>query len=212
MSDVFLIRKFLKEREALLIHFSTPMATKIKTYPENLLNAISKTTNTLSFSTILASDNGPFSSCVPNSSGSVGIIVDIDKENSVLAVDAHDCGTVTNNETGELIYCGGNIPAEESCKISIDSRINDNEWVVRNYKVLGVFVFDPIFVRKMVSYEDVDGVVKTIISDVKISIHDVINEFNDQQIFTTYNGQFCKLEKSTNKLTPSLYDEILGSI
>src|SRR5260370_28816829 len=74
-----------------------------------------------------------------NAGGSVGIVVDIEDEGSVLRVCPDDGGT---DESGEGF---GTPPSESACAKSIDERNGNNEWRVQNYIVLGIFVFLPPF-------------------------------------------------------------------
>ena len=77
----FSVRDFLKEREALLVHFSTQMARdQSLMFPEDLKRAMGLTGVPLSFSTIRSNDVGPFQTGLPpettSAGGSVGMIVD----------------------------------------------------------------------------------------------------------------------------------------
>ncbi len=54
------IRRFLRDHEALLVHFSTLMATNpSRCFPDDLLNAMTLQNVPLSFSTIQRGDSNP---------------------------------------------------------------------------------------------------------------------------------------------------------
>ena len=74
----FLIRGFLEEREALLVHFSTWQSMHREfTFPEDLRMAKTLSGVALAFSTIMAGDVGPYQADIhpeeANAQGSVGI-------------------------------------------------------------------------------------------------------------------------------------------
>ncbi len=148
----FSIREFLRGRQALLVHFSTLMSNHPDlVFPHDLRNAMTLSSDPLSFSTIQAGDVGPHQ--VPgmdpadaNAAGSIGIIVDIPSDDCVVTVGANDDGTSCNPVTGEIIS-GGFPPTAESCARSIDERTTNNEWYVRGFRPLAIFVYGPIWVR-----------------------------------------------------------------
>jgi hypothetical protein len=105
----FSIRKFLREREALPVHFSTVMARRDHlVFPVDLKNAMTLVGVPLSFSTIQAMD-GP-----ENAEGSVGLVVDFPTNDSVVTVGPCDDGTYFDDKTREWIS-GGDPPTAETC-------------------------------------------------------------------------------------------------
>lgn len=88
----FWIRSFLRERQALLVHFSTLMSNHPGlVFPDDLRQAAGLTDVPLSFSTIMAGDVGPYQHpdmhpADANAGGSIGIIVDIPSNDSVVTV------------------------------------------------------------------------------------------------------------------------------
>ncbi len=93
--EEFSIRDFLRQRQALLIHFSTVMGREEFVFPDDLRNAMTLVDTPLSFPTILS--RGPYQSdqhpALANAPGSAGIIVDILHNSSVLTVGRSDGGT-----------------------------------------------------------------------------------------------------------------------
>jgi hypothetical protein len=116
----FSIRSFLGGRQAILVHFSTLMSNHPGlVFPDDLRQAAGLADVPLSFSTIMAGDVGPYQrpdmhSVDANAGGSIGIIVDIPSNDSVVTVGANDDGTSFNPSTGEIIS-GGYAPTPESC-------------------------------------------------------------------------------------------------
>jgi hypothetical protein len=94
----FSIREFLAQREALLVHFSTPMSNHREIYfPQDLRIAAKLRGKALFFSTIQAGDVGPhqdpnMDSIDANAGGSIGLIVDIASNDCVTAVGPSDGG------------------------------------------------------------------------------------------------------------------------
>lgn len=130
----FSVRTFLSEREALVVHFSTPMRYDDSLrFPDDLIRARTLGEKGLCCSTILASDWGPGEPsrdpANANAVGCVGIILDVRDEGSVCAVHPSDCGT-SRGEDGNLMHDGYDATAE-FCARSIDRRQGNNEWVVK---------------------------------------------------------------------------------
>jgi hypothetical protein len=53
------VRDFLRKREALLVHFNTPMSLHPKGYPHDLFDVLKSRQWAMCYSTILRSDLGP---------------------------------------------------------------------------------------------------------------------------------------------------------
>jgi hypothetical protein len=93
---LFSVRAFLRQREALLVHFNTPMATKHPTgFPDAPILARTLP-GPLCFSTIQVGDRDPWQGGSPgdaNAGGSVGMVVDV-HEQSAMGVDHTDSGFI----------------------------------------------------------------------------------------------------------------------
>jgi hypothetical protein len=161
INNGFSVRNFLKARNALLIHFSTTMSRHNSEFlfPADLHNAIKLTEVPLSFSTILPTDRGPYdrhSVNIPahaNAYGSVGIVVDIGDDGCVETVNHRDSGTNQVDASG-AVQSDGELPSQAACERSLDLRSGTNEWVVRNYQTVGIFVFRPPYVMAETILED----------------------------------------------------------
>jgi hypothetical protein len=92
----FSIRGLLRSRQALLVHFNTPQSGHPTGFPEDLRNAKNLRGEHLAFSTIRVNDHGPYQVQRfedANGGGSVGLVVNIEDEGSVLRVCPDDGGT-----------------------------------------------------------------------------------------------------------------------
>jgi hypothetical protein len=197
-NDTFSIRQLLRERKALLVHFNTPQSKHATGFPEDLRNAKTVRGQALSFSTILALDRGPYQVADfadANAGGSVGIIVDINEEGSVISVSGGDAGS---NQWGDL----GKPPSEQACIESIDKR-NDgkpggnNEWRVQDYIPLGIFVFSRPFV-----FKPGDG-------EVPISLQEILSTFPEDRVYSAGNGSFQQYDRETGQWLPVSYSDIV---
>jgi hypothetical protein len=140
------IRDFLTAREAVLVHFSTVMASDPSRYfPHDLNNAISLTGIPLAFSTIQKGDTfDPTDTGKGGAEGSIGILVDIAPTTQVLKVHPSDMGS--SNYGGQATGAGA-APTPVTCAQSLDQRTRSNEWFVQDYKTIGIFVLPPLLAR-----------------------------------------------------------------
>ena len=200
------IRQFLRERQALLVHFSTPMAvTASRHFPYDLQNASTLTNVPLSFSTIQQGDGNPHETENPAAQGSVGLIVDIDETTEVLQVSHEDLGSYIDPTTGKPMG-GGNPPTRQACDDSIDKRISTNEWYGRGFKPAGILVLYPIIVRKPLGM--VAG--STVYGEVDIELSDVLSAFPDMRIFNVTATCFLDFDRAQGQWSPVIYDDIIA--
>lgn len=208
-NDNCAIRKLLRERQALLAHFSTVMADEPNPpFPNDLLNAIALRDATLSFSTIQIGDRNPYANG-HGAEGCVGLVVDIGKDTVIENVYHDDSGT------------GGLQPTLENVAASIDLRRTSNEWRVRNYTPVGIMILLPVFVRKAFAV-DGDQVVQTefdpeavrrgsqIVHDTKISSEEAMGHFTEPRIFGMNDQTFLEFNRESNKWRPVQYDQIIA--
>jgi hypothetical protein len=199
----FSIREFLRSREALLVHFSTLMTNHPElAFPHDLRNAMTMKSDPLSFSTIQAGDVGPYQ--VPgmdpadaNAPGSIGIVVDILSDDCVVTVGTGDDGTSFNPVTGDIIS-GGYPPTSESCARSIDKRTTSNEWYIRGFRPLAIFVYGPILVRHP------EG------GEVPVERDLAFGQFPDCRIFSARDGKFVEFDHGTQRWISVTYETIMG--
>jgi hypothetical protein len=199
-TTTFSVRQFLSSREALLVHFNTPMTRHLKGFPHDLRDARQLVGTPIAFSTIQVNDKGPGQVQNPadaNAVGSVGLIVDIQDAGSVLSVAPTDIGS--NSRITGYAHGLGKPPSAQTCADSIDlrSRTDNNEWVVQDYTALGIFVFKPSYV-----YVTNNG-------DLPTSLAIVLSDFANDRFISVGNGSFVEYDKVTKTWTPISYAAIV---
>jgi hypothetical protein len=130
-----------------------------------------------------------------NAGGSVGLVVDIRDEGSVIRVCSSDCGT---DPSGDGF---GQDPSEKACAESIDQRNGggshgNNEWCVQNYTSIGIFVFRPPYVF-------------TPNGERESSLAEVLSEFPEDRIFSNGDGSFQEYNRVTDQWISVVYCEIV---
>ncbi len=196
----FSVRKFLREREALPVHFSTVMARRDKLlFPNDMKRAMTLVGTPVSFSTIQAGDDRH------NVEGSVGLVVDFQTNESVVTVGPCDDGTYFDAGSGEWVS-GGSPPTVEACARSIDERRTSNEWFIKDYTVIGLFVFCPILVRQACKQGE-----HVILSEAPIQLAAVLAHFPQLRVFSTRGGEFVEFDRDTGTWSSVEYSKIVPS-
>jgi hypothetical protein len=140
---------FLREHNALFVHFSgTPKGAGIERgeahlFPNDLLHvARGGAMGGVSCSVVKPGD--VFVGFERNATGSIGVVLGLQTKDSLVAVHPSDCGSI-ENEQGYR-----EVPNEKDIAIAdLDGSLGNrapgtyNEWVVRNYQVLGIFAVPP---------------------------------------------------------------------
>lgn len=192
----FSAKEFLRDRKAVLVHFSTVMtAHPGLVFPDDLLTAMTLVGVPLSFSTIQRGDTNPQRNG-PGGEGSVGLLVDIGSDTAIRSVSSGDSGS---NSCGSL----GWPPNDQTCAESIDKRETSNEWHVQDYVPIGIFVLQPVLVRNLSKFEDY-----TISGELCISLHECISNFPDQRIFSVNDVAFLEYNRSDAAWIGIEYDTI----
>lgn len=198
MTVPFSLRSFLRERQALLVHFSTVMARRPElTFPDDLRQAATLKDVPLAFSTIQKGDTNPHANGRGGAEGSVGMLVDIGSGTIVRSVSHQDSGS---NEQGSL----GSEPTEESCARSIDQRVTSNEWHVQNYLPVGLFILPPILVRRMV---DIGGAPTPV--EVPLELSETVKPFPGVRVFSANAEKFLELDRPSGVWRAVSYDDII---
>jgi hypothetical protein len=170
-------------------------------FPHDLRNAMTMKSDPLSFCTIQAGDVGPYQvrgmdPADANAPGCIGIIVDIPSDDCVITVGTGDDGTSCNPLTGEIIS-GGYPPTPESCVRSIDERTTSNEWYIRGFRPLAIFVYGPIWVRHP------EG------GEVPVDRDLAFGQFPECRIFSARDGKFVEFDRGTGEWMPVTYETIM---
>ena len=195
-----------------MVHFSTPMTQHDFLFPGDLINAINLRDTALAFSTILASDKGAYPYHVnklekSNAGGCIGILVDISGNHCVDSVSFLDSGSYSDPNT-KTRQSSGISPTLSNCKNSIDKRQGYNEWNVKNYEVIGIFVFEPIYVRGEASFNLGNGPENTIVEQL-ISLEHALEHFPKYRFFTANSGQFQEYSRSGGRWQEVAYSSII---
>lgn len=199
MTIPFSPRSFLRDRQAVLVHFSTVMARRPElTFPDDLRRAATLRGVPLAFSTIQRGDTNPDGAGRGGAEGSVGMLVDIGPGTVVQSVSHQDCGS---NEQGSL----GFEPTKENCANSIDRRVTSNEWHVQDYLPVGLFILPPIFVRRMI----VIGGAPTPVP-VRLQIPETVEPFPGVRVFSANAEKFLELDRPSGEWRAVTYDEIIS--
>ena len=200
----FSVRSFLKEREALLVHFSTAYSVHPDvSYPDDLRRAARLRDEVLSFSTILKGDVGPYQGDVhpedANAQGSIGLVVDITGDDCVTSVGAGDFG-IQIDLTTRSVFMSGRKPSAVECARSIDERRGANDWRVKNYRVLGVFVFEPAMAFRPLN---------DLVIEVPLQIEEILSAFPGERVFSSNKESFIEYDRVAGGWVPSTYDQIV---
>jgi hypothetical protein len=141
VADVY---EFLRRYDALIIHFSGPKGDELRAerfFPTDLKNVIAG--GALGgVSSCVIGPRDDFDNC---SWGSIGVVLGFRNKDSLVAADAHDCGSREETIGGKIVRT---VQREKDLCVNdlettITQRTSYNEWVVRCYEVLGIFAHPP---------------------------------------------------------------------
>lgn len=142
---------FLRRRSALIVHFASApqlVGTGLR-HPASLLGVIADPSLELSCSVVQAGDGFGMGATTRNATGMVGLVLSPTSDVSVMAVDASDAGSVLQKD-GRRHFTPKPFDVAALAK-SMDDRGHAagpgaayNEWGMRDYDVLGLFVADRI--------------------------------------------------------------------
>jgi hypothetical protein len=201
------VKSLLVERKGLIVHFSTcpPMHSDEKDgFPGDLRRALTDPScirGGLSCSIVTPTDQFEGESrFVP---GSIGLILKPNVPQSIISASVGDAGDTRDVRTcvaeGEME--SEDISADYLCS-TIDNRTTYNNWLVKEFDVLGILALPPGCVVTSFQIEG-NGSIR---SESKIGLHKVAAEFPCQKIYTVKEGMYMRLEQS--RLTPAAYHEI----
>lgn len=141
------VHAVLAAHNALIVHFSgAPKGAGFERgflYPDDLQNVVQgNAMGGLSCSVVKPGD--VFWGFERNATGCIGVVVDLTAPESLVAVSATDCGSIEQPDGTRVVQHEIDISATD-VETSITARPAGkyNEWVVRNFKVVGVFAVPP---------------------------------------------------------------------
>lgn len=195
--DLAEVHDVLKQQNCLIVHFSgcpkgVGKERNNRLFPNDLVAVIEgEANNGLSCSTVKPGDI--FEGMRRNAMGNIGVIVAPRCGESIENACHEDCGSCEDEEGNRKA-----IPQEYIDKAYLEYTIvyrkdgSHNEWVVKDFDVIGIFVIPPLEISKevTVSCENPDYSTSTI-SPVQISMDDVIRTFPNQTFYTFHNSDIC---------------------
>jgi len=188
------VRALLKSCEGLIVHFSTSPsmhADPLVHYPLDLHTALTSAcclNGGLSCSVVTPSD--PFTGATRFVPGYIGIILDPRESQSIVS-----CSTVDGGDTRDLQTCTvmgefQNVDLSiEDLRRTITGRTDYNNWLVKDYKVLGILALPPFRVARIIQ-DDIAGPVRV---EAHVSIRQVSSEFPNLPIYTIADGRYFQL-------------------
>ncbi|MFM0292241.1 hypothetical protein P0D68_03710 [Paraburkholderia sp. RL17-380-BIE-A] len=192
VSDIY---SLLRTSNSLIVHFSgiapgTGNPGERLYYPDDLRNVVTGgAMGGVSCSVISPGDIFGQTENNNNATGCVGVVLGLLSPSSLLDVHAGDGGsTVLPNGQRDANPKSLNLTDLQET-ITGRHRGTYNEWVVGNYKVLGIFIAAPCMVRAIVDIPAPPGVPANILGNSRgpgicyETINDVQRDFPDQRIF-----------------------------
>ena len=186
----------LKAKQALLVHFNTPMSLHPLGYPDDLRDALANPHWEMCYSTILPSDLGPAQTDWGSAQacGSVGVVVDLQPTTRLIRVNHGDGGSM-----GRLSLPGlGETADLATCTSSIDRRAKGhNEWFLADAVAVGIFSFPNPHI-----FKPGEG-------DAPYALDRVATDFPDQPLLTAHEGRFWRHDRASTTWQQVGYDEII---
>lgn len=140
------VHNILQRHSALIVHFSgAPKGSGVERghlYPQDLYHVNNgMAMGGVSCSVVCPTD--VFHGDKRNAMGCIGLVLDLTESNSLVAVSPHDCGSIeiSGKRCVEHEVNISTIDVEKS--ITNRQPGSHNEWVLRDFKVLGVFAVYP---------------------------------------------------------------------
>lgn len=172
-------------------------------FPEDLKNAKLLQGHALSFSTVMRGDRGPYTGGgTSNTGGCVGVVIAPPCVECLIAVTPSDAGSFLDAEG--IVQAFGEEPTADTCRRSIAERTEVNEWVIKDFKPLGVFVLPPLMVRS----KDLIGGVETIFEN-EISLQEVLSAFPGDRVFSARPETYLEYDRSKDKWRAVSYQQII---
>lgn len=182
----------------LVVHFSgAPKGTGIKRedhlYPNDLTHVlVGKAQGGISCSTVKPGDS--FHGKNRNAIGCIGVIVKLNSVDSLVDVSAYDCGSI-EYRNGERTALTNRKLTIDDIESSIVNRLADryNEWIVKDYKVIGILAVAPFEVSILDKIQYPDDVPKhlrssdPILGTALLDIPKIVKDFPDIPIYSFCN-------------------------
>ena len=190
------VRSFLVRHRALVVHCSgTPkgVGPGPGAYPKDLKNFwFGHAQGGISCSVVKPGDQ--FHGDVRHSTGSVGLVIALIGANSLVAVAAHDAGSSVVN--GARVFAEEVDMGAADLELSLTARGDCyNEWVVRDFKVIGVFVAEPAMTWQEVQMSMPPELAispQPVGQEVSIPLSQIAADFKELPIYTFSEGEILQ--------------------
>ena len=197
------VHAVLATHNALIVHFSgAPKGAGVERgflYPDDLQNVVEgNAMGGLSCSVVKPDD--VFWGFERNATGCIGVVLDLTAPESLVAVSANDCGSIEQPDGTRVVEQELDITAPD-VEISIRDRPAGkyNEWVVRDFKIVGVLAVSPFEIsgRGGISIPaDVPSNLIDVESELGIlttNLEEAARTFAPLPIFSFVNGCLCRV-------------------
>jgi hypothetical protein len=199
---VSVIKRILEQRNGLIVHFSgAPKGAGVERgsyYPADLQHVCAgHAMGGVSCSVVLPADN--FSGDYRNATGCIGLVLELTEPDSLVAVFPVDCGSM--EEDGNRVVENPRDITSQDVEDSISQRPADryNEWVLRDFRVVGVFSAPPYEVSKIAHLEYPEDMPQHLRNPDPepttgcTSIAEIQQNFPGMDIFSFQSGQIVRL-------------------
>lgn len=195
------VRAFLESHQALIVHCSgSPkgLGPGLAPYPADLENVWQGRANGgISCSVVKPGDS--FHPPLRHSTGSVGLVIGLTGSNSLVAVAPQDAGSSVV-EGVRVVASEVDITIADLSRSLSERGDHYNEWVLRDFKVLGVFIAEPATIWREVEMSiptEAAGISTELVpQDVDISLAQVASDFKGLPVYTFGGGRILRWEPS----------------
>ena len=196
------VRALLKSCEGLIVHFSTSPsmhADPLGHYPRDLHTALTSTCcRNGGLSCSVVTPNDPFSGDTPFVPGYIGIILDPREPYSIVSCSRGDGGDIRDLQTCAVMgeFQDVDLSVDE-LRSTITGRTGYNNWLVKDYEILGILALPPYEVVKIAGKDRMT---------CHTGIDQVSSEFHNLPIYTIADGQYFEFQDRASHKTE--YDDI----
>jgi hypothetical protein len=207
------VHAFLRKYKALVVHFSGAPKGSGKGrgyfFPSDLRHVIEgNAMGGISCSVVIPGD--VFSGPDANATGSIGVVVDLRTPASLVGADASDLGSFEDENGNRTILHEAELTvADLEDTLTGRGKGEYNEWVVRDFTVLGIFAASPFEVSKQqrITYHDEtpDYLNRDDLHIISAPIdpHSLETTFPGQPIFAFHEGDIVRIDGHRRKVAHS---------
>ncbi len=196
------VHRMLQRHNALIVHFSGApkgVGESARLFPDDLRHvANGNAMGGVSCSTVAPGDIFSRIPSASNGTGFVGVVIDLQVKESLIGVDPADCGSSLDVHKIRHVKVEKDIFVKDLDATMGSARTHYNEWVIRNFKVLGIFVALPCYVSVPYVWppdvpKDLQGD-KPVLDIQPISIERIRAEFPSLPMYTFNATQILRVD------------------